>query len=63
MKLCTIKFWTGENSLEWLHLMEDLEAWAKHEGCTRIIGVMRKGWAKRLPDYRMTHVYLEKDLI
>ena len=62
MKLCTIHFLTGENSLEWLHLIGTLEEWAKHQGCGRIKGYMRKGWAKRLPDYRMTHVMLEKDL-
>lgn len=63
MKLCLIHFWAGENSLDWLHLIDDLEAWAKHQGCRRMKGYMRKGWAKRLADYRMTHVLLEKDLV
>lgn len=62
MKVCVILFLNGENSLDWLHLIADLEAWAKHQGCSRITGHMRKGWAKRMPDYRMTHVCLEKDL-
>lgn len=63
MRLCIIHFLSGENSLEWLHLLSDLEAWAKREGCHRIKGYMRKGWAKRMPDYHMTHVSLEKDLV
>jgi hypothetical protein len=61
-KLCKILFLTGEHSLDWLHLIDELEGWAKIEGCQRMAGHMRKGWAKRLPDYRMTHIYLEKEL-
>lgn len=63
MRLCLVHFLTGEHSLEWLHLLEELEAWAKSQGCSRMKGQMRKGWAKRLPDYHMTHVTLEKDLV
>lgn len=63
LKICTIRFLTGENSLDWLHTVADLEAWAKHQGCDRVVGYMRKGWAKRLSDYKLSHVYLEKDLV
>jgi hypothetical protein len=63
LKLCVVKFFTGEHSLDWIHLLADLEAWAKSKGCHRVVSYARKGWAKRLPDYRMTHVYLEKDLV
>lgn len=63
LKVCTIRFLTGENSLDWLHTLADLEAWAKHNGCHRVAGYMRKGWAKRLSDYKMSHVYLEKELV
>lgn len=61
-KACEIAFWTGEHSIRWLHLIDDLEAWAKSQGCRRLRGAMRKGWAKRLPDFRMTHVFMEKDI-
>jgi len=62
LKICTIHFLTGENSLSWLHLIGDLEQWAKAQGCGLMKGYMRKGWAKRLPDYHLTHVSLEKEL-
>ena len=61
-KTCDVRFCTGGHSLEWVHLIEHLELWAQAEGCTRLAMIARKGWAKRLPDYHMTHVHLEKAL-
>ena len=62
VKIFDILFVTGEHSLEWLHLMPEWEAHARQWGCNRIEGKMRKGWAKRLPDWKMTHVTLSKEL-
>ena len=62
VKIFDILFVTGEHSLEWLHLMDEWEHHARAWGCDRIEGTMRKGWAKRLPDWKMTHVTLSKDL-
>jgi hypothetical protein len=62
LKVCTIRVVTGEDSVSWLHLSADLEAWAKEKGCTRMETWARKGWAKRLPDYHLTHVMLEKEI-
>lgn len=61
-KACEIAFWTGEHSTRWLHLLDELEKWAVAQDCIRFRGQMRKGWAKRLPDFHMTHVFLEKDI-
>lgn len=61
-KVFSIRFTTGENSHTWLHLIDDLEQWAASEGCEAVKITARKGWAKRLADYRMTHVLLEKEL-
>jgi hypothetical protein len=46
----------------WLHLIGEIEQFAKDEGCaaTRIVG--RKGWARVLKDYRTKRIILEKDL-
>ena len=61
-KTCDIKFCTGGHSLEWVHLIAHMELWAQAEGCARLKMLARKGWAKRLPDYHMSHVQLEKAL-
>jgi hypothetical protein len=62
MKRCRIPFCTGEGARQWVHLLGQIEAWARDEGCRRLDMIARKGWAKHLPDYRMTHVVLEKEL-
>ncbi len=62
LKVASIRFATGEHAHEWVHLIAEIEAWAKANGCGKVEAMARKGWAKRLPDYRMTHVLLEKDI-
>ncbi len=62
MKVCNLPFCTGNNAEAWVHLMAEIEDWARSEGCQKIGANMRKGWSRMLPDYKMTHVYLEKDL-
>jgi hypothetical protein len=60
--ICGVRFLTGEDSGQWLYLVDQLEEWARANGCSRLDIVARKGWAKKLPDYKLTHVLLEKDL-
>ena len=62
MKLCSVHFCTGRGAAGWAHHLAEIEGWAQAEGCQRIGTMARKGWAKHLPDYKMTHVYLKKDL-
>lgn len=62
LKLCTINFASGRDSHEWIHLLSEVEAWAASIGCQKVEMWARKGWARKLPDYRMTHVLLERDL-
>ncbi len=62
MKCCMIRFATGREAAGWTHLLSQIEAWARDEGCARMDMIARKGWAKHLPEYRMSHVFLEKDL-
>lgn len=62
MKICEILGCMGDDATQWLYLLDEIEAWAKENGCHRMQAWSRKGWAKRLPDYRLTHVLLEKDL-
>lgn len=62
-KACSVHFLTGEDSATWLHLVDKLEDWARQQGCGVLDMLARKGWAKRLPDFHMSHVFLEKELI
>lgn len=62
-KACSIHFLTGDDSTTWLHLVDELEDFARAQGCGVLDGLMRKGWAKKLPDFHMSHVFLEKELI
>ena len=62
LKCCTIRFATGRGAARWTHLLADIEAWARSEDCVKLDMIARKGWAKHLPDYALTHVFLEKDL-
>ncbi len=62
LKVCTIQFATGDNSNAWIHLIHEIEDWAVKNGCTKLDMWARKGWQRKLPDYKMTHVMLEKDI-
>ena len=53
---------TGNDLDRWLPHLAAMEAWAKEMGCTRVIHEARKGYARKLRDYRLTHVILEKPL-
>lgn len=53
---------TGADIDRWLPHLGRMEAWAKEMGCSRAIQHARRGYARKLKDYRMTHVVLEKQL-
>lgn len=61
-KVCTIVACGGEGFRRWVHLIEQLEDYARNEGCdcTRILG--RPGWQRVLKDYAAKKVILEKAL-
>lgn len=61
-KVCAVRFLTGEDSGQWLGLLDDLENWARFNDCVKLDLVARKGWARKLQDYKLTHVLLEKDI-
>lgn len=60
--VCSMPFATGEHSEKWVHLLEEVETWARRQGCTKMKMSTRPGWARRLGDYKKTHIILEKDL-
>ncbi len=61
-KVCTIVACGGSEMRRWLGLLDQIEAYAKAEGCSasRIVG--RDGWSAVLPAYRPHRVVLEKEL-
>jgi hypothetical protein len=62
-RVCTIRIATGTNSREWRdEAVRTIEKWAKANGCDAMELCARKGWARHLKGYDMTHVYLEKPL-
>lgn len=62
VKVATVRFIVGKHSEKWIHLLEKIEAWAAFEGCKKVRMYARKGWAKRLPDYKMPFVVMEKEI-
>jgi hypothetical protein len=60
--LCTIVACGGRDRARWLPLIAVLEDFARAEGCRAIRILGRRGWARALPDYRITRIVLEKPL-
>lgn len=52
----------GEHRGKWVHLLSEIQDWSRLQGCVAMEIVARKGWARVLPDFHMTHVLLESDL-
>ena len=63
MVILQIPFVTGEDSKDWLHLLGVIEDHARRNGASKVEMWARKGYARKLPDYHLSHVLLEKDLI
>jgi hypothetical protein len=59
---CVIRFCVGKRLNDWIHLIDEIEEYARAAGCDRLETWARKGWAKHLPDFKLTHILLEKDL-
>lgn len=62
MKAARIVFCTGLGAKQWVGLVADIEQWAREQGCARVEMLARKGWARHLEDYKLSHVLLEKAL-
>ena len=62
-KYLQIELLGGRNVKDWFDLKSELEKWAKSsEGCNGVLAWARKGWAKHLPDYSITHYVMYKEL-
>ena len=62
IKIGSVRFLSGINRKNWLGLLAELERQMYEVGVVKFEMWARKGWAKDLKDYKITHVLLEKDL-
>lgn len=53
---------TGRDRAEWTAHRKTIEDWGREKGCSAIHIWARRGWERELPDYKLTHVILEKQL-
>lgn len=61
-KDCMIWLCAGKDRKNWIHLLDQIEDWAKAHGCDAMIVRGRRGWEKVMKDYKKTHIILEKKL-
>lgn len=61
-KTAWINLTGGENMKAWCDLRERFAEWAKAEGCKDIRLWARKGWAKYLLDFKLTHYLMRREL-
>lgn len=58
--VCLFFLMIGNGRKNWLHLITEVESWAKKVGCDKMRAIARPGWARVLKDYRKTRIVLEK---
>ena len=61
-KIFKIYILTGRNRNSWLHHKETIYDYARSRGCDKVRALVRPGWARDLPDWKKTHILLERDL-
>ena len=53
----------GENAGDWIKVDPEFDAFAKHNGCTAVrIPCARKGWAKKLPHWKIRGHVMEREI-
>lgn len=58
----SIRFGIGRERHTWQHFRDDIRAWGKSQGCTKIEGTVRKGWRKVFTGWLHTHDFIEQDI-
>lgn len=61
-KVCIITVCGGSGMKRWLPLIEQIEGYAKREGCARVRIYGRKGWGRVLEGYEEKHIIMDKEL-
>ena len=60
-RTCTLIAFAG-NYAKCIEYLPTLEQFGRNEACSRFVILGRKGWKRRLADYREPYVVLEKEL-
>ena len=61
-KVCIITVCGGAGMRRWLPLLDQIEAYAKREGCVRVRIYGRRGWLRVLDGYAQKHIIMDKEL-
>ena len=63
VRTCCIDFAGGAGFRRWVEpVLETIEEYARFNECQRVETFARKGWAKYMQEYKLTHVHMEKEL-
>ena len=57
-----VVFMVGKEMKHWIYLREQIEDYARFRECDAVLSMARKGWAKYMPDYKITNIILRKAL-
>lgn len=61
-KRCGLVFCAGREANRWLRHLQDIEEWAREQGCAALELQGRPGWERLLGGWQKTHVLLRKRL-
>jgi hypothetical protein len=61
-KVCLIAACGGNDVARWVNLLSGIEQWARENGCETMRLYGRPGWVRKLRDYKMTRIILDKKL-
>ena len=61
-KVCIITVCGGSDMKRWLPLIDQIETYARAEGCKRVRIYGRKGWLHVLDGFEEKHVIMDKEL-
>jgi hypothetical protein len=61
-KVCIITVCGGSDMKRWVPLIDQIETYAKAEGCRRVRIYGRKGWLHVLDGYEEKHIIMDKEL-
>jgi hypothetical protein len=61
-KVCIITVCGGSELKRWLGLINQIENYARDEGCARVRIFGRQGWLRALDGYEAKHIIMDKEL-
>jgi hypothetical protein len=59
---CRYLLLAGEDFDRWQHLQQDIENWARANGCRAMEMCGRRGWERKLRGWRATHIEMCKEI-